>query len=315
MTSNNDLYPPSNPFPGNNQQPLSTGLNQFQIDANDSSFQPIEAGYVGSGAMDSAYQTNQQPGMQQQQQPQQPQQPKTWYQRMTSCFDLSVLQPSFDVDTEDVKERLWGCVRYANSPDYFLQGILNKEGKAADLYGPVWVCMTCILLFAVTSNTAKFLHASESLTDFEYDITHLTDALSVLSFYTFVIPFALFLALKCINVPLTLVDLISLYGYSLVPYMPITLVCLFPSVFLEWIFLLSATAVSTLMLLRNIAGPVIRTSMRWSGPVMLGIMVCNGIFCLVLKFCFYKHRYTGRSGKIATDDATDDGALTDDGGI
>lgn len=150
--------------------------------------------------------------------------------------------------------------------------------------------MSCVFLFAVTSNTAKYLK-TDSITDVEYDISHLTHALVILSCYTFLIPLVLFLAFKVINVPLTFIDMVSLYGYSLVPYLPMTIMCLIPSLLLEWIFLICASALSISLILRNIVGPVIRTSMAWSGPISLGIMGFHFVFMMVLKFTFYRHRY------------------------
>merc|ERR1712113_1369755 len=151
----------------------------------------------------------------------------------------------------------------------------------------------------------------------------LTHALSILSFYTFVIPFALFLIFKAINVPLTFMDMVSLYGYSLVPYVPMTIMCLVPSVILEWIFLLVASVLSLSLILRNVIGPVIRTSMAWSGPITIGIMGCHFIFMIVLKFTFYKHRYhksqsSSSSGSESEDNQANQEAYfdeaADDGG-
>lgn len=109
-------------------------------------------GHVGTGAMDNAAYPPAQPPQQQQQQNNAP---TGWFQRLTSCFSVGSLQTHFDVDTEDVKDRVIGSVRYANSPDYFMQDILKKEGKSADLYGPVWITMTCVFLFAVSGEWSR----------------------------------------------------------------------------------------------------------------------------------------------------------------
>mmetsp|Transcript_219 Transcript_219/g.302 ORF Transcript_219/g.302 Transcript_219/m.302 type:complete len:315 (+) Transcript_219:92-1036(+) len=305
--------------------PLNSNLNQFEIDDENTSFSPINMGHVGTGGMDNAAYAPAQTqfsGHHQQQQQQQGQSSGGWFQRLTSCCSIVSLQSHFDVDTEDVKDRLMGSVLHANKPDHFVVSILNKEGKKADLYGPIWITMACVFLFAVTSNTSKYLR-TDSISDIEYDISHLTHALSILSFYTFVIPFALFLVFKAINVPLTFMDMVSLYGYSLVPYLPMTIMCLFPSVILEWIFLLGASALSLSLILRNVIGPVIRTSMAWSGPISIGIMGCHFVFMMVLKFTFYRHRYHktsdggGSSVDVEDDDANQEpyfDETVDDGG-
>ncbi len=98
-----------------------------------------------------------------------------------------------------------------------------------------------------------------------------------------------------------------------------TIMCLAPSLILEWIFLLGASALSLLLILRNVIGPVVRTSMAWSGPISIAIMGCHFIFTIVLKVTFYKHRYYDTAGgKVNVED--DDGnqayfdEAADDGG-
>lgn len=108
-------------------------------------------------------------------------------------------------------------------------------------------------------------------------------------------------------------ELISLYGYSLVPYIPITILCLLPSVILEWIFLLSASILSLLFVLRNLGGAVVRTSRAWGGPIMMAVMGCHIVFYFVLKWTFYRHRYHESKGGDQSDNGLDnmDDALDD----
>ena len=150
-------------------------MNQFEIgSAEEDTFHPIDAGHVGTGAMDNAaYPPAQQPTQKSQQSQMNmmgsgtmqsvnngiggaggdqshQDQPTGFFGRLTSCFRIGSLQSYFDVDTVDVQERVVGSVLHANAPDYFVQDLLNKQGKSADLYGPVWITMTCVFLFAVS---------------------------------------------------------------------------------------------------------------------------------------------------------------------
>jgi len=126
-----------------------------------------------------------------------------------------------------------------------------------------------------------------------------------------------------------------------------TVACLVPIVQLEWLFLLAATCCSVLLILRNVSGPLLRgdrggnatpeegiamtgdgstTSAEVNidtktkvGPMLMTIMVCHLVFCIVLKYTFYRHRYVGGGGggdnggsssgnndaDVATDDGTD----------
>lgn len=90
-------------------------------------------------------------------------------------------------------------------------------------------------------------------------------------------------------------------------------------VILEYAFLLLASGLSLLLIVRNIAGPIVRTSMSWSGPIIIGIMGCHFIFFFVLKWTFYKHRYHAEKGADNGFDNMDDGMeeeeIDDDGGV
>ena len=133
-------------------------FDQFEIGGDDTtSFQPIDAGHVGTGAMDNAAFPPANPlplppsHHQQQQQQNQNQNPNGgMLQKLTSCCNIGSLQSYFDVDTEDVQERVLATVLHLNKPDYFVDSVLRKQGKSADLYGPVWITLACIFLFAVS---------------------------------------------------------------------------------------------------------------------------------------------------------------------
>ena len=118
----------------------------FSITPEDSSFQPVSEGFI-----DNNYSS-------QQQQIQPPLPPSTpasggCLQTFYSCFQISALQKYFDIDTDDVKARVVGSLRYAHVPGRFLRTILNCEGKNADLYGPFWICMTLSWFLAVSYMT------------------------------------------------------------------------------------------------------------------------------------------------------------------
>ena len=282
----------------NNPNFASGPIDQFQIDDDSSSFEPV--GYPNNasnnGAAALAPNNNA---------------PTTWYQKIVSCFQISTMQQYFNVDTVDVKNRIIGSILHANKADYFRDQILSDgEHRKPDLYGPVWVTMTLVFFLAVTSNTSKYLH-TDSMEEFEYDRGHLTRAFSVLTFYTFALPALLFVMMRFISVEISLGELVCIYGYSLVPFVPTTILCLVPSVFFEWMFLIFATVMSLMLVARNIAGPVMRKSAQWGGPIVMCIIGCHFVFYLVLKILFYRHRFHG--DKKSGNDGGNDAIIEDDG--
>lgn len=277
--------------------------SNFEIDGDSSSFAPVQ--------VQTRHQTNN-PTIESN---------PSWYNRFISCFQISSLASHFDVDTIDVKERIEGSILHCNKPFYFRQTILHRDGRAPDLYGPVWICMTLVFLLAVTSNTSKYLKTDSA--DVEYDITHLASAFSILVFFTFGIPVFLYLLFKCVVLSTAtqeisastvasanLVELISIYGYSLVPYIPATILCLVPSIMLEWVILVAVTILSLLLVLRNIIGTVFMQEQRSkAASVSLLICFCHLVLCFIFKLKFYHHRSHSINGGNSNFGEDDDGIV------
>jgi len=238
------------------------------------------------------------------------------------CIPITSYQKYFDFNTEDIIQRIKGSILYVNKPDYFREQLIGHEkesttnsqeeqvdierssslsssihnNKGPDLYAPIWITLTFIFLLSVTSNATAYLHSSND--DFEYDITHLATSVILLFSFLIGLPTFFYLVLKCllvrVNQHLSWVDLVCLYGYSLVPYLPATILCcLLPFTFLEWIFLLSATILSVLLILRNVSSPILQSSgshaRSYASAVLSAVMIFHVAFLLILKFGFYHH--------------------------
>lgn len=222
-----------------------------------------------------------------------PGQSKTLWQSLTSCFTIEAYRPYFDVDTVDVKNRIIGSVQLCMVPDGFrnnLLGVNRNDGKGPDLYGPFWITMTLVFFVSVTSNMSIYLH-SKSRADYEYDIRHLIRAMSVLYSFVFLVPTILCLVFRCLAIQVSLVELVTLYGYGLVPYVPVTLLCLIPIEWIVWLSLAIATAISAMLVLRNVAGTVLAADVtqQKAGPLLGCVMGLHIVFFLVLKLAFYQH--------------------------
>jgi hypothetical protein len=226
--------------------------------------------------------------------------------RFFCCIPVTSYQRYFDFDTDDIVQRVKGSIIFANTPNHFRENIIGTQmdessqtqghsssiHKGPDLYAPIWVTLTLVFFIASTSNATAYIHKGR-MDDFEYDISHVANAMILLFSFVLGLPTFFHFVLKCIRVNMEWVDLVCLYGYSLVPYIPASLLCLLPSVVLEWILLLSATVLSVLLILRNIASPIIRSSdahaRSYASAVLMAVMLFHLAFVLILKFSFYHH--------------------------
>ena len=190
-------------------------------------------------------------------------------------------------------------------------------GKGPDLYGPTWITMTLVFFLAVTSNMSLYFHHKnkKSIMDevdeggmaaeeeWDYDINQLLHATWILYSFSFLLPMVVYLIFRLMNViSFSIVDLICLYGYSLVPYLPSTWICTFPVSWLQWLVLCVSTVISGLLVLRNVTGPIMESSVGGgggggggmggqgkSGGLIMAVIGCHFIFFLVLKLGFYHH--------------------------
>mmetsp|Transcript_11297 Transcript_11297/g.32067 ORF Transcript_11297/g.32067 Transcript_11297/m.32067 type:complete len:332 (-) Transcript_11297:130-1125(-) len=144
------------------------------------------------------------------------------------CGFLSVAyyQHFFDVDTEDVQERLKASVTPWKT-DFFA-----LVGDRSDLYGWWWVSSTLVFVIAATSNLSAWLR-NDSANDepWEQDLTKLTfGATFVYGFATVspLVAWGSFQYLGMAQAQLSVTELACLYGYSLTPFVFASVLCAVP---------------------------------------------------------------------------------------
>ena len=90
---------------------------------------------------------------------------------------------------------------------------------------------------------------------------------------------------------LTLAEWICFYGYSMVPYLPASIICIIPVNFIAWVVLFAASAASALLVLRNASVPLLASdpSHQKAPPLILFILVAHFIFFVSIVVTFYHH--------------------------
>jgi len=209
-----------------------------------------------------------------------------------------------------------------NSENEATTSTATSSGKGPDLYGPIWITLTLVFFVAVTSNMSLYIHhhkknvvdeggiAAEE--EWDYDINQLLHATWILYSFSIGLPTLFYFVLRLVGVgvvgsgsvsgsgqnSLGLVELICLYGYSLVPYLPVTWLCVVSYGWMKWLFLAVATVVSGMLVLRNVVRPILESSGGGMGMGMQGgksgglimcLVACHFVFFLVMKLAFYHH--------------------------
>lgn len=227
---------------------------------------------------------------------QSPPENKSCWQRMTSCFSLETYQVYYDVNTEDIKDRLKNSIFEFNRPGVFREKFLHNSTKLPDLYGPYWITLTLIFTLSISSNLFKYFNGSYD--DFDYKIHHLVSGTLVVFGVSMVMPLILFLAFTCLSVNMSFTELFAIYGYSLVSYIPASLLCMVPIHIFIWAVLVTATFISVMFVLRNVVGPIMSAEIHRRGsnaaettaiaaPLLGTVIGAHVIFLLTIKLGFY----------------------------
>jgi hypothetical protein len=203
---------------------------------------------------------------------------------LCGCLSIRFYQPYFDVDTNEVIQRIMNAVFFCNRENNFMTMINDKP----DAYGPFWIATTLVFSLAVTSHINNWLTSWLQQKAWEYDFQSVVTASSLVYTFAAGVPLSLwFIFRQLTEAKMKLITLICLYGYSLLVFIPATLLCLLPSSFLTWVFLLAASGASALFLLRNLAPVILQHAPAQKQIFLPAVAIVQLIFTLILKFSFY----------------------------
>lgn len=143
------------------QQQQPTQQDSFQPQPSPPTMMNASAFPAPSGPMDGMGPAGLMSSQQQQQQqrppqlPTQQQQPTSWWGSCMMCISLDTYKAYFDIDADDVVNRVRSAFLTFYKPDHFRNNVLgvSKSGdlKGPDLYGPFWVTMTLIFFLGVSA--------------------------------------------------------------------------------------------------------------------------------------------------------------------
>mmetsp|Transcript_20481 Transcript_20481/g.28192 ORF Transcript_20481/g.28192 Transcript_20481/m.28192 type:complete len:235 (-) Transcript_20481:113-817(-) len=165
------------------------------------------------------------------------------------CLSVRYYQPFFDVDTSDVMTRIGSALFYCNREQTFL----SLVGEKPDAYGPFWISTTLVFTVAVTSHISSWFSSWMKGNNWEYNFQSVLTASSLIYGYAAIAPTLIWFVFRQYEPKLKFISIFCLYGYSLIPFLPAVMVCLFPFELGCWLAMLTAAIVSGLLLLKNLA--------------------------------------------------------------
>lgn len=235
-----------------------------------------------------------------------------------SIFSFQYYMWFFDVDTKDVFGRCLLAVNPFNKAPFLdpesVFGEQLENGRAGetgliagggypDLYGPFWICTTLIFVLFFASTVVGLLFSFWQQKTYEYRFDLLTGAAGLMYSYTFIVPAILWLVIRYFNMSptTTLIQLICLYGYSNITWIPVAILSISPllgaptaSNIIRWVFITIGFAFSGSFIGKNLYMVLIpreSANMGVNKKPALILLVCvllvHTAFALSVKILFF----------------------------
>lgn len=235
----------------------------------------------------------------------------------THMFQINFYRTYFDLNTEDFFIKIKNALNPLNRASSLVE-TEDSDDDATELYGFIWITGTLIFLMFVSSTGSNMLsHWLHSTDDkkgkYEYNFDLLTISISLFYGYNLLVPFALYAATSwLLKFPhrLSLTKLISIYGYTNILWVPITVINFLIVLLinndshhtilniLEWIIVILSGSITGLSNLSKIS-PVLQKNALLvhendpdqSKKLHLSLMILLGIahliFTIIVKISFF----------------------------
>ncbi|XP_033737072.1 protein YIPF1-like [Pecten maximus] len=210
-----------------------------------------------------------------------------------SFWTFQYYQQFFDVETYQVMNRILGSMVPRPGRNYLKTHIQPNP----DLYGPFWICTTLIFTTAIAGNLANYLQSGGKDYEWRYDFHKVTFAAAAIFSYWWLVPTGLFTFLwwRGISAGYSFLDLLSVYGYSLAIYIPISILWVVQVDWLQWILVLVGAALSGTVL-TLIFWPVFRDgNKRTAWAVVIIIFLLHASLAVGFKLYFFN----AQAGSVA----------------
>ena len=165
---------------------------------------------------------------------------KTWIDKFFCCF--AIFKKHFQITSQDF------LLRLLNSLIPFNNKFQNLVKERPDLYGPIWIYSSLILIISATGSLTRTLQGNNNKNFFQEFVPI---AGGVIYGVGFGLPVLIAFLMKIFGTSITFVSVICTYGYSFSIFLPISIICVIQVNMLQWIALIYAIFSSTSLLLVN----------------------------------------------------------------
>ncbi|KAF2472824.1 Yip1-domain-containing protein [Lindgomyces ingoldianus] len=195
-------------------------------------------------------------------------------------WSLAFYAQAFDVDTAEVLRRCTAAI-------YPRQNFLDVLEGNPDLYGPVWIATTVVVILFLTGTISQYL-AHNGKEHFAYDFRLLSGGAGLVYGYTAIVPLGLWGVLKWFgSETANLLECVALYGYANLIWIPVALISWSPVSVLNFIFVALGFAASAFFLLRNLYPILSATDVKTSKVLLIVVVALHAGLAIAIKILFF----------------------------
>ena len=165
---------------------------------------------------------------------------KTFIDKFFCCF--TIFKKYFQITSNDF------ILRFINSFIPFNNKFGNLIKSNPDLYGPIWIYTSLIILLSATGSLTRTIQGHNNKNFFQEFIPIAGSTIYIVGFG---LPILITILMKVFGIKLGFVHVICTYGYSFSIFLPISIICVIQYNYIQWIALIYAVFSSTSLLVVN----------------------------------------------------------------
>ncbi|KAI9504232.1 hypothetical protein BX070DRAFT_183296, partial [Coemansia spiralis] len=199
-----------------------------------------------------------------------------------SMWNVEYWAQYFNVDSRDVVQRSFLAVVPKDS-------FLDVYNANPDLWGTFWIPTSVVFAMFVTASLSQNISEALAGRQREYDFTMLTFA--VFTIYTYVIAVGSFVyvATKYFGSQPRLMECLSVYGYAMAVWIPISVLCVMPFNWFRWVMVSIGFASSGFFIMRSVNQIVGRSNGKLHKAIIPLLLVAHALLVIVFKLRFFSY--------------------------
>ncbi|KAI8324003.1 Yip1-domain-containing protein [Martensiomyces pterosporus] len=188
----------------------------------------------------------------------------------------------FNVDSRDVVQRVFLAVVPKDS-------FLDVYNANPDLWGTFWIPTSVVFAMFVTASLSQSIAKILAGGKREYDFTMLSFATFTVYSYVLTVGAFVYLATKYFGSQPGLMECLSVYGYAMAVWIPISILCVLPLDWFRWAVVAVGFVSSGFFIMRSVNQIVGRSNGKLHKAIIPLLLVAHALLVIVFKFKFFSY--------------------------